>query len=98
MISAYVCGEKEGLLLENPYHMGETLNGTTGLDIDNEIRLVHEKLKELRAEEASERAITLALKDFGLKRFVRKKSPELLLLSLVCSLKHFEFFRTRAIF
>ncbi|KAM1394026.1 hypothetical protein ACFX1Q_029944 [Malus domestica] len=70
--TAYVCGEKEGLLLENPYHMGETLNGTTGLDIDNEIRLVHEKLKELRAEEASERAITLALKDFGLKRFVKK--------------------------
>lgn len=73
MISAYVCGEKGGLLLENPYHMGETLNGTTGLDIDNEIRLVHEKLEELRAEEASERAITLALKDFGLKRFVKKK-------------------------
>ncbi|CAN6560042.1 unnamed protein product [Malus baccata var. baccata] len=73
--TAYVCGEKEGLLLENPYHMGETLNGTTGLDIDNEIRLVHEKLKELRAEEASERAITLALKDFGLKRAIQYGWP-----------------------
>ncbi|KAM1100211.1 hypothetical protein FF1_006660 [Malus domestica] len=70
--TAYVCGEKDGLLLENPYRMGETLNGTTGLDIDNEIRLLQEKLKELRAEEASEQAITLALKDFGLQRFVKK--------------------------
>ncbi|TQD73638.1 hypothetical protein C1H46_040827 [Malus baccata] len=68
--TAYVCGEKEGLLLENPYRMGETLNGTTGLDIDNEIRLLQEKLKELRAEEASEQAITLALKDFGLQRAI----------------------------
>ncbi|XP_048444880.1 fatty acyl-CoA reductase 3-like isoform X2 [Pyrus x bretschneideri] len=68
--TAYVCGEKEGLLLENAYRMGETLNGTTGLDIDNEIRLVQEELKELRAEGASEQAITLALKDFGLKRAI----------------------------
>ena len=48
--------------------MGETLNGTTGLDIDNEARLTEEKLKELQAEEANEATITLAMKDFGIKR------------------------------
>ncbi|XP_008228919.1 PREDICTED: fatty acyl-CoA reductase 3-like isoform X2 [Prunus mume] len=68
--TAYVCGEKDGLLLENPYHMGETLNGTSGLDIDNEIRQVQEKLRELRAEGLTEQAITSALKDFGLKRTI----------------------------
>ncbi|ONI01192.1 hypothetical protein PRUPE_6G126900 [Prunus persica] len=66
--TAYVCGEKDGLLLENPYHMGETLNGTSGLDIDSEIRQVQEKLRELRAEGLTEQTITSDLKDFGLKR------------------------------
>ncbi|KAL5579886.1 hypothetical protein UlMin_012328 [Ulmus minor] len=66
--TAYVSGERGGLILESPYQMGETLNGTTGLDIDNEARLIEEKLKELQAEEANEATITLAMKDFGIKR------------------------------
>ena len=70
VVSAYVSGEKGGLILENPYHMGDTLNGSTGLDIDNEVRLVEEKLKELHAENATEAEITIAMKDFGIERFV----------------------------
>ncbi|PON84334.1 Fatty acyl-CoA reductase [Trema orientale] len=66
--TAYVSGERGGLILENPYHMGDTLNGATGLDINNELRLVEEKLKELQAEEATEPEITLAMKDFGIER------------------------------
>ncbi|KAH7541749.1 fatty acyl-CoA reductase 3 [Ziziphus jujuba] len=66
--TAYVSGEKEGLILESPYHMGETLNGTSGLDIDSEVRVMEEKLKQLQAQDLTEAAITMAMKDFGLLR------------------------------
>lgn len=66
---AYVCGEKSGLIMETQYRMGETLNGTTGLDIDNEKRLVHEKLDQLRAAETPPETITQAMKDLGRTRF-----------------------------
>ncbi|XP_062018289.1 fatty acyl-CoA reductase 3 [Rosa rugosa] len=66
--TAYVWGEKEGLLLEHPCLMGQSLNGTPGLDIETEIRIANEEVRRLRSEHASEAAITLALKDFGLKR------------------------------
>lgn len=69
-MSAYIWGEKGGLLPEHPFPMGEALNGTPGLDIDAEIMLANEEVKRLRSERASEAAITNALKDFGLKRFV----------------------------
>uniref|UniRef100_A0A5B7BPA9 Fatty acyl-CoA reductase n=1 Tax=Davidia involucrata TaxID=16924 RepID=A0A5B7BPA9_DAVIN len=66
--TAYVSGEKEGLILENPYYMGETLNGASGLDIDVEKKVVEERLNELQAEEATEKAITMAMKDLGIQR------------------------------
>jgi len=50
--------------------MSETLNGTFGLDIETEKRLAEEKVNDLRAEGATEEEITLAMKDFGLERFV----------------------------
>ncbi|KAK9279454.1 hypothetical protein L1049_013133 [Liquidambar formosana] len=68
LFSAYVCGEKAGLILENSFNMGESLNGTSGLDIDAEIKLADQKLNELRAEGATEAEITLAMKDLGIKR------------------------------
>ncbi|KAB1227266.1 Fatty acyl-CoA reductase 3 [Morella rubra] len=68
--TAYVSGEKGGLLLENPYRMGETLNGTLGLDVDAEKRLIEEKLTEFRAQGATEEEITLGMKDLGLERAV----------------------------
>ncbi|KAG2674465.1 hypothetical protein I3843_13G121400 [Carya illinoinensis] len=66
--TAYVCGEKGGLILETPYHFGETLNGTTGLDIYAEKKLVEEKLNGFRAEGATEEEISLAMKDLGIER------------------------------
>ncbi|KAH0715457.1 hypothetical protein KY284_008362 [Solanum tuberosum] len=66
--TAYVCGEKEGLMLEKPYYMGETLNGTLGLDIEAEKKVMDEKLKQLNAENASEKSITTAMKELGLER------------------------------
>ncbi|XP_042487645.1 fatty acyl-CoA reductase 3-like [Macadamia integrifolia] len=67
--TAYVAGEKGGLILENPFLMGETLNGTTGLDIEQEMKLVQERLNQLGAEEVTQKAQTLAMKDLGLERF-----------------------------
>ncbi|CAK9150535.1 unnamed protein product [Ilex paraguariensis] len=65
---SYVSGEKAGLILENPYNMGETLNGTPGLDINVEKKMMEERLNELRVEKSSEQEITSAMKDIGIKR------------------------------
>ncbi|MCD7452731.1 hypothetical protein HAX54_017950 [Datura stramonium] len=51
--TAYVSGEKTGLILETPYNLGETLNGTSGLDIDTEKKVMEETLKQLRLEVTS---------------------------------------------
>ncbi|KAK4764940.1 hypothetical protein SAY86_026030 [Trapa natans] len=67
--TAYVSGEREGVIPERPYHMGETLNGVSGLDIDAERRVVEERLEELRAEGASDEAISVAMKELGIERF-----------------------------
>ncbi|CAL9227888.1 unnamed protein product [Arabidopsis halleri] len=66
--TAYVCGEKSGLIMETPYRMGETLNGSTGLDINHEKKFVQEKLDQLRAIGASPETVTQAMKDLGLRR------------------------------
>ncbi|KAK4440622.1 Alcohol-forming fatty acyl-CoA reductase [Sesamum alatum] len=66
--TAYVSGEKEGLILETPYKLGETLNGASGLDIAAEKQLVEETLKQLRAEKYSEDSIKSAMKDLGIQR------------------------------
>ncbi|KAK2643609.1 hypothetical protein Ddye_025372 [Dipteronia dyeriana] len=66
--TAYVSGERSGLIVENSYKMGETLNGASGLDIDLEKKVVEQELNQLHAEGASEQAITLAMKDLGIKR------------------------------
>ncbi|KAG5515754.1 hypothetical protein RHGRI_036712 [Rhododendron griersonianum] len=66
--TAYVCGEREGVILERPFAMGETLIGTSGLDIWVGKQLVEEKLRDVRAEEATEEAVTAAMKKFGIQR------------------------------
>ncbi|XVF05199.1 hypothetical protein REPUB_Repub05bG0151300 [Reevesia pubescens] len=66
--TAYVSGERSGLILENSYSMGETLNGVSGLDINIERKIVEEKLDELRLQGASEKEITRAMKDLGIER------------------------------
>ncbi|KAG5525632.1 hypothetical protein RHGRI_032068 [Rhododendron griersonianum] len=67
--TAYVSGERAGLILEKPYCMGETLNGLN-LDLDMEKKIMEERLIELQAKEATEQEITLAMKDLGIQRTV----------------------------
>lgn len=69
-ITAYVCGEKGGLLQETPYKKGETLNGASGLDIYAEKKLVDERLAELKAEGATDNEISVAMIELGLQRLV----------------------------
>ncbi|WJX68164.1 factor arrest protein 3 [Trifolium repens] len=66
--TAYVCGERGGLILEDPHRFGVSLNGVPGLDIDMEKKLVEEKLDQLQAERATEQDIEIEMKDFGIKR------------------------------
>lgn len=68
--AAYVYGEREGLILETPCVMGETLNGTHGLDIDAEKELVEETLKQFKVDNLDEDSVKSAMKDLGLLRFV----------------------------
>lgn len=70
IISAYVSGERGGLILETPYHLGESLNGVSGLDIDVENKVVQDKLNELREEKATPDEVKMAMKDLGIARFV----------------------------
>ncbi|CAA2966141.1 alcohol-forming fatty acyl- reductase-like [Olea europaea subsp. europaea] len=66
--TAYVSGEKEGLISETPYYLGETLNGTSELDIDREREVAEETLKQLRVEDSSQESIKSAMKDLGIQR------------------------------
>ncbi|MQL76106.1 hypothetical protein Taro_008492 [Colocasia esculenta] len=66
--TAYVAGSREGLILEKRFQMGETLNGTPGLDIREEVKLVEETLEELRGEKSTEKEEKVAMKELGLKR------------------------------
>ncbi|XP_014497426.1 fatty acyl-CoA reductase 3 [Vigna radiata var. radiata] len=66
--TAYVCGERGGLILEDPHQFGVSLNGVRGLDIEMEKKKVEEKLNELKEEGATEHDIELAMKNLGSKR------------------------------
>ncbi|KAL8130096.1 hypothetical protein V2J09_019251 [Rumex salicifolius] len=66
--TAYVWGERGGLILERSCEMGETLNGTRGLDIDEEKRVMEIKLIQLQSQGITRDEIKLAMKDFGLER------------------------------
>ncbi|MCL7026505.1 hypothetical protein MKW94_012786 [Papaver nudicaule] len=68
--TAYVCGEKSGLILENPLRMGETLNGTESaeLDIEVEMKLVSGRLDEQKASQVSPKEEMIAMKELGLER------------------------------
>ncbi|KAK3415619.1 hypothetical protein EUGRSUZ_H01222 [Eucalyptus grandis] len=66
--TAYVCGNMTGIIREKTFNMGETLNGSGVLDMNEEKLLVEELMMELREMNASEREITIALKNLGLQR------------------------------
>lgn len=66
--TAYVCGEKAGLISENSYAMGETLSGVVGLDIDSEKKLVEQTLSSLIARDLPEKTIRQTMKNLGSQR------------------------------
>ncbi|KAM0068398.1 putative oxidoreductase [Helianthus debilis subsp. tardiflorus] len=67
--TAYVAGETPGLILETPHQMGKALNSAPGLNINTEKKIIEEKLKELSSDEtATDKSITLAMKDLGIQR------------------------------
>ncbi|KAL8501187.1 hypothetical protein ACS0TY_020658 [Phlomoides rotata] len=67
--TAFVSGAQEGLMLESPYKMGDTLNGTSGLDMEAEKRLVEDTLKHLKAQNSnSEPTIESSMKQLGIQR------------------------------
>ncbi|RZS06211.1 hypothetical protein BHM03_00036832 [Ensete ventricosum] len=68
-LPAFVAGEQSGLILEKRFLMGETLKGDSYLDIEAELSLADKKKRELRAEDATEEAEKLAMKELGIKRF-----------------------------
>ena len=61
-----MCGEKEGLIFEDSSCID---------DFNEEKNLAEEKLKELRAQDASEEVITTTMKAFGIQRFRKHHSP-----------------------
>ena len=71
--AAYVAGEQEGIVLEKPFHLGETLTEGTQLDIESELNLIKETRRELKANRSSEKAERRIMKELGLNRWVRTR-------------------------
>ncbi|KAL0369546.1 UNVERIFIED_CONTAM: Alcohol-forming fatty acyl-CoA reductase [Sesamum angustifolium] len=61
---------RDGLIPEQPIHMGETLPGAkiSYLDINMEKKIVEEKLRELQTLNAAQKEITSVMKDLGIQR------------------------------
>lgn len=77
--TAYVCGDREGLILEKPIEPGESLREGTYLDVDAELQLVKEAKKNLTTMNTSsdgddaahsnkKTAERKAMKELGLQR------------------------------
>jgi alcohol-forming fatty acyl-CoA reductase len=59
-----VVGEKQGLVSERPFKLGETLRGGTQLEIDAELLLAKDYKRQLLVEENERKA----MKELGLAR------------------------------
>ncbi|KAF7026842.1 hypothetical protein CFC21_038929 [Triticum aestivum] len=68
--TAYVAGEQEGIIPEKPILMGETLKVGTHLDIESELILVKETMRELKASCSTEKDGRKTMKELGLKRTI----------------------------
>ncbi|KAG9457256.1 hypothetical protein H6P81_001764 [Aristolochia fimbriata] len=66
--TAYVAGEKGGIIPERPFRMGESLNGIYTIDIYQEMKLVDDKIKELDDQGATEERKATFMKEMGLQR------------------------------
>ncbi|VFQ71447.1 unnamed protein product [Cuscuta campestris] len=61
--TAYVCGDKTGSVLETPFRLEDTY-----VDIDEEKKVIEEKLLELKALIATEKQVRVAMKSLGIER------------------------------
>lgn len=69
---AFVSNKREGLIFETPCKLDESLYGITRLDIETERKIIEETFKKIKNNKSStEQTITLAMKDLGLKRYVK---------------------------
>ncbi|KAL0928874.1 hypothetical protein M5K25_000802 [Dendrobium thyrsiflorum] len=66
--TAYVAGVKEGIISEKPFHFGEALNEDLYLDIEEELRLVKDRKKELHEQNSTIKAEKIAMKELGIQR------------------------------
>ncbi|XP_068651559.1 probable fatty acyl-CoA reductase 4, partial [Aristolochia californica] len=66
--TAFVAGEKDGVIPEKSFGMGEALNGTSTVDMYGELKLVETKLKELHDKGITEERSAIAMKELGLQR------------------------------
>lgn len=66
--TAYVAGERSGIISEEPLRMGEGLNGDTNLDIDSEVQLAMTQLYKLRKDRANKFTEKIAMKKLGIQR------------------------------
>ena len=56
--------------MEKPHKIGTSLNGVVGLDIEEERKLIEEKLNQLRDVGATQDEIRAAMKKLGIERFL----------------------------
>uniref|UniRef100_A0A803LD48 Fatty acyl-CoA reductase n=1 Tax=Chenopodium quinoa TaxID=63459 RepID=A0A803LD48_CHEQI len=66
--TAYVCGEKAGLIPETLYNLGKNGGGINGFDIDTEKKLVDNTLHDLTIKGASSKQVRDTMKQLGLRR------------------------------
>ncbi|XP_060964986.1 fatty acyl-CoA reductase 1 [Cannabis sativa] len=70
--TAYVSGERDGIVPEKAFEFGETLKKTfTKLDFEIEHELATHKLSQLRENEASEATINATMREFGIESIIR---------------------------
>ncbi|XP_022944111.1 fatty acyl-CoA reductase 3-like [Cucurbita moschata] len=67
--TAFVSNQRDGVILETPCKLVESVDGTSKLDIETERKIIEDSLRELRNNrDINEITRSLAMKDLGTKR------------------------------
>ncbi|KAG0487988.1 hypothetical protein HPP92_006799 [Vanilla planifolia] len=66
--TAYVVGEREGIISEKPFQFGETLVEGEYLDIEEELKLIVHRKEELKMKKSTKDAEKSSMKELGIKR------------------------------
>lgn len=64
-----MCGERSGLIPENPINFDEALKKTCKLEITKEKELIEEKLNQLQAKGSGQIELASTMTDLGINRF-----------------------------